>query len=228
MNFKSRKNNYNKNNQQRLIMTKITINRDDIININTTDTELIVELKDNADKSQILLKDISVGETFKIGGEEWIVLEHFKDTTICLRKELLLVKFKFDDTTNNFSKSYINHFLNAHYAQKLLKLVGNNLCVRSVDLTSDDGLKDYGTCKSVYVSLLTCEQYRKYTDIMLKYNPKQWWWLATAYSTPTRGYRECVRAVLSDGTLSDNVCYSDGGGVRPVILLNNLLSVNEV
>ena len=209
-------------------MTKITINRDDIININTTDTELIVELKDNADKSQILLKDISVGETFKIGGEEWIVLEHFKDTTICLRKELLLVKFKFDATTNNFSKSYINHFLNVHYKEKLQRLVGNNLCVHSVDLTSDDGLKDYGTCKSVYVSLLTCEQYRKYTDIMLKYNPKQWWWLATAYSTPTRGYRECVRAVLSDGTLSDNVCYSDGGGVRPVIILNNLLHVDEV
>ena len=184
-------------------------------------------VKDLFDK-KVKLVSVPIGETFKIGDEEWIVLEQFKDTTICLRKELLSVKFKFDDTTNNFSKSYIKHFLNAHYAQKLLKLVGNNLCIHSVDLTSDDGLKDYGTCKSLYVSLLTCEQYRKYTDIMLKYNPKQWWWLATAYSTPTRGYTECVRAVLSDGTLSDNVCYSDGGGVRPVILLNNSLHVDEV
>ena len=208
-------------------MTKITINRDDIININTTDTELIVELKDNADKSQILLKDISVGETFKIGGEEWIVLEHFKDTTICLRKELLLVKFKFDATTNNFSKSYINHFLNVHYKEKLQRLVGNNLCEHIVDLTADDGLKDYGTCKSLYVSLLTCEQYRKYTDIMLKYNPKQWWWLATAHSTPTRVHRALVRCVDCGGALCNDCCGSYSG-VRPVIILNNLLHVDEV
>lgn len=206
-------------------MTKITINRDDIININTTDTELIFKLKDNANKSQILLKDISVGETFKIGDEELIVLEHFKDTTICLRKELLLVKFKFDDKTNNFSKSYINHFLNVHYAQKLLKLVGNNLCVHSVDLTSDDGLKDYGICKSLYVSLLTCEQYRKYTDIMLKYSPKQWWWLATAYSTPTRGYSGLVRCVYDDGTLDNYCCSSSNGGVRPFCILKSCCEV---
>ena len=184
-------------------------------------------VKDLFDK-KVKLASIPVGETFKIGDEEWIVLEHFKDTTICLRKDLLLVKFKFDDTTNNFSKSYINHFLNAHYAQKLLKLVGNNLCVHSVDLTSDDGLKDYGICEQVYVSLLTCEQYRKYTDIMLKYNPKQCWWLATAYSTPTRGYNGLVRVVYDNGALDSYFCNDFYGGVRPFIILNNLLSVNEV
>ena len=180
-------------------------------------------VKDLFDK-KVKLASVPIGETFKIGDEEWIVLEHSGDTTACLRKDLLLVKFKFDDTTNNFSKSYINHFLNVHYKEKLQKLVGNNLCEHTVDLTADDGLKDYKKCKA-YVSLLTCEQYRKYTDIMLKYSPKQWWWLATAYSTPTRGYRECVRAVLSDGTLSDNVCYSDGGGVRPFCILKSCCEV---
>ena len=208
---------------------KITIEVADNEAIKRDGDKIIFEIpvdrvKDLFDK-KVKLASVPVGETFKIGNEEWIVLEHFKDTTICLKKELLLVKFKFDDTTNNFSKSYINHFLNVHYKEKLQRLVGNNLCVHSVDLTSDDGLKDYGICEQVYVSLLTCEQYRKYTDIMLKYNPKQWWWLATAYSTPTRGYSRRVRAVFSDGTLSDNVCYSDGGGVRPFCILKSCCEV---
>lgn len=172
------------------------------------------------------LKNIQVGKTFKIGDEEWIVLEHSGDTTACLRKDLLLVKFKFDDTTNNFSKSYINHFLNVHYKEKLQKLVGNNLCEHTIDLTADDGLKDYKKCKA-YVSLLTCEQYRKYTDIMLKYNPKQWWWLATTYSTPTRGYNALVRCVGDGGALNYSYC-DDDCGVRPFIVLKNTLEVDEV
>ena len=172
------------------------------------------------------LKNIQVGKTFKIGGEEWIVLEQSGDATACLKKDLLPEKIKFDDTTNNFSKSYINHFLNVHYKEKLQKLVGNNLCEHTVDLTADDGLKDYKECKA-YVSLLTCEQYRKYTDIMLKYNPKQWWLTATAYSTPTRGCSELVCYVGNGGMLYSSYC-NDYGGVRPFIVLKNTLEVDEV
>ena len=107
---------------------KITIEVTDNEAVKQDGDKIIFEIpvdrvKDLFDK-KVKLASVPVGETFKIGDEEWIVLEHFRDTAICLRKELLLVKFKFDDTTNNFSKSYINHFLNAHYAQKLLKLVG--------------------------------------------------------------------------------------------------------
>ena len=172
------------------------------------------------------LKNIQIGKTFKIGDEEWIVLEQSGDTTACLKKELLSEKIKFDDTTNNFSKSYINHFLNVHYKEKLQKLFGNYLCEHTVDLTADDGLKDYKKCKA-YVSLLTCELYRKYTDIMLKYNPKQWWWLATAYSTPTRGYNRLVRYVNYSGSLNNYYC-NDCGGIRPFIVLKNTLEVDEV
>lgn len=181
-------------------------------------------VKDLFDR-KVKLASVPVGETFKIGGEEWIVLEQSGDTTAVLKKDLLPDSRKFDSNTNNFAKSEIYSFLNDEYYVRLAALIGtNNICEHTVDLTADDGLKDYKKCKA-YVSLLTCELYRKYTDIMLKYNPKQWWWFATAYSTPTREYRECVRAVLSDGTLSDNVCYSDGGGVRPFCILKSCCEV---
>lgn len=206
---------------------KITIEVTDNEAVKRDGDKIIFEIpidrvKDLFDK-KVKLASVPVGETFKIGGEEWIVLEQSGDTTACLRKDLLLVKFKFDDTTNNFSKSYINHFLNVHYKEKLQKLVGNNLCEHTVDLTADDGLRDYKKCKA-YVSLLTCEQYRKYTDIMLKYNPKQWWWLATAYSTPTRGYSELARYVSNDGALYSDYGKYDGG-VRPFCILKSCCEV---
>ena len=210
---------------------KITIEVTDNEAVKRDGDKIIFEIpvdrvKDLFDK-KVKLASVPIGETFKIGDEEWIVLEQSGDTTAVLKKDLLLVKFKFDDTTNNFSKSYINHFLNMHYKEKLQKLVGNYLCEHTVDLTADDGLKDYKECKA-YVSLLTCEQYRKYTNIMLKYNTKQWWWLATAYSTPTRGYGMLVRFVNCYGTLCNDGYCNDCGGVRPFIVLKNTLEVDEV
>lgn len=207
---------------------KITIEVADNDAVKREGDKIIFEIpvdrvKDLFDK-KVKLASVPVGETFKIDDEEWIVLEQSGDTTACLRKDLLLVKFKFDDTTNNFSKSYINHFLNVYYKEKLQKLVGNYLCEHTVDLTADDGLRDYKKCKA-YVSLLTCEQYRKYTDIMLKYSPKQWWWLATAYSTPTRRYSELVRCVYDDGTLDNYCCSSSNGGVRPFCILKSCCEV---
>ena len=208
---------------------KITIEVADNDVIKRDGDKIIFEIpvgrvKDLFDK-KVKLASIPVGETFKIDDEEWIVLEQSGDTTACLRKDLLLVKFKFNDTTNNFAKSYINQFLNVHYKEKLQKLVGNNLCEHTVDLTADDGLRDYKKCKA-YVSLLTCELYRIYTDIMLKYNTYQWWWLATAYSTPTRGYSGLVRCVDCDGALGNGCCVSNGG-VRPFCILKSCCEVER-
>lgn len=189
------------------------------------DTNKIIDVIIEQNGTQ--LKNIPVGKTFKIGGEEWIVLEHSGDTTACLRKDLLPSRIKFDSATNNFSKSYINHFLNVHYKEKLQRLVGGYLCEHTVDLTADDGLKDYKECKA-YVSLLTCEQYRKYTDIMLKYSPEQWWWLATASSTTTRNSPNIVNYVNSRGVLAVSYSDDDLGCVRPFIILKNTLIVEEV
>lgn len=181
----------------------------------------------NAEKDKVQLKNIPASKTFKIDDEEWIVLEQSGDTTACLKKDLLTESRKFDSNTNNFAKSEIYSFLNDEYYVRLAALIGtNNICEHTVDLTADDGLKDYKKCKA-YVSLLTCEQYRKYTDIMLKYNPKQWWWLVTTYSTPTRGYSELVHCVDYDGSLYSVYC-SSCNSVRPFIVLKNTLEVDEV
>ena len=207
---------------------KITIEVTDSEAVKRDGDKIIFEIpvdrvKDLFDK-KVKLASIPVGETFKIGGEEWIVLEQSGDTTAVLKKDLLPDSRKFDSNTNNFAKSEIYSFLNDKYYVRLAALIGtNNICEHTVDLTADDGLRDYKKCKA-YVSVLTCEQYRKYTDIMLKYKPKKWWWLATAYSTPTRGYSGLVRFVNGNGTLN-YYCCNDIGGVRPFCILKSCCEV---
>ena len=208
---------------------KITIEVTDNEAVKRDGDKIIFEIpvdrvKDLFDK-KVKLASVPVGETFKIGGEEWIVLEQSGDTTAVLKKDLLPDSRKFDSNMNNFAKSEIYSFLNDEYYVRLAALIGaNNICEHTVDLTADDGLRDYKKCKA-YVSLLTCELYRKYTDIMLKYNPKQWWWLVTAYSTPTRGYSELVRFVNCGGTLRNYCCINLSGGVRPFCILKSCCEV---
>jgi hypothetical protein len=212
----------------RKMAKKITIEVADNDVVKRDGDKIIFEIpvdrvKDLFDK-KVKLASIPIGETFKIGDEEWIVLEQSGDTTAVLKKDLLPGSHKFDNNTNNFAKSEIYSFLNDEYYVRLAALIGtNNICEHTVDLTADDGLRDYKKCKA-YVSLLTCELYRKYTDIMLKYNPKQWWWLATAYSTPTRGYNGLLRCVYDDGTLYDHCC-SDDCCVRPFCILKSCCEV---
>lgn len=85
----------------------------------------------------------------------------------------------------------------------------------NVDLTADDGLKNYGGDR-VRVGLITCDEYR-----LLRGNipelPDTWWWTATPDS-PKNFY---VRFVYSDGSLYYGSAYIGNGGVRPLCVLKS-------
>ena len=98
-----------------------------------------------------------------------------------------------------------------------------NIIEHTVDLASDEGSKKYGSVQDK-VSLLTCELFRKYHDILEKYNPGRWWWLATPIAV--EGWEDCVRAVSDFGMLLYYYCYYDDGGVRPFYILNSSISVS--
>lgn len=173
------------------------------------------EVKIVADKPLRQLSDVPAGETFKIGGMEFIVLEHN-----CHGTEVILKDFwktaKFDSNSNHYACSEIRKELTGEFYKKLTALVGaNNILLHEVDLTSDDGRDDYGKVMD-FVSLLTCDMYRKYVRILDKYRPKSWWWLATPYSTKGNGYEYAVRFVYGDGALDGDGCRY-GYGVRPFV-----------
>ena len=90
------------------------------------------------------LAEIAEGETFKIGGYEFIVLEQTGDTTAVILKELYGKKTQFGES-NNFSGSTVDGICEK-FADELAKLIGSDALIEhEVDLTADDGLKDCGT-----------------------------------------------------------------------------------
>jgi hypothetical protein len=160
-----------------------------------------------------MLKNIEIGEDFKVGNLEFVVLEHKEETTAVILKDFWKTA-KFDSSANDYKESEIRKDLNNAFYYELSGAIGtNNIVKHTVDLTADDGRIDYKQCED-YISLLTCDLYRKYVYVLEKYNPESWWWLATAYSTKSNDYTTAVRCVRSFGTLSLVRCYYYNG-VRP-------------
>lgn len=170
------------------------------------------------------LGDILVGGTFKVGDHEFIVLEQRDGCTFALRKDIIC-KMAFG-TTNNFAKSEVRKKLDS-FAAKIEAIVGEgNLIGHVVDLTSDDGLDDYGKC-TAKASLLTAQMYRQYVRIIDNYKLDCWWWLVTAFSTATHEDDEWVKCGSPRGIIgSDDFCSNGDGGVRPFCIFNSSISVS--
>ena len=162
--------------------------------------EQVAEIEKSYAFNQSKLADIAIGDTFKIGDYEFIVLEHSKETTAVILKELLCENERFGNN-NNFSQSHAL-ILCDKFAQKISSLVGkDNIIKHTVDLTANDGLKDYGRI-SCEMSLITTALYRRYVDILDTHKIDAWWWLATAHSTPTHSNSVWVECVSPSGCIS--------------------------
>lgn len=163
---------------------------------------------------------IAPSSVINYGGLDCIVLDVEQDKILVLAKESI-GNMPFDEgNSNNFPKGTLCKYLNGEFIKKL-KANGADtsaLIPTTIDLTSDDGLKDYGeTTQKIF--LLTCDMYRKYRSVIP--NLDDWWWLATAYSTESNGYASRARYVRSDGSLgSDDACSGDSG-VRPAFYLKS-------
>ena len=170
------------------------------------------------------LADIPAGETFKLGNHEFIVLEQTGDTTAILRKDLLPTQRFGSD--NNFKGSDAGKTCNK-FATELTNIIGEgNIVEHTVDLTSDDGLKDYGTIKC-RCSLLTSDLYRRYVDILDKFKPDNWWWLATAHSTKRHENDRWVKCVSPSGFIYYGSYLSNDYGVRPFCILKSTIFVSK-
>ncbi len=169
------------------------------------------------------LADIPVGETFKVGKHEFIVLEHVDGATSVLRKDILC-KMAFGEKNNNYLESEVKTRLEKFYSEISDVVGGENIVKHIVDLTSDDGLKDYGALET-YASLLTADMYRKYVQITDKYKLDCWWWLATPHSTKTHDNDAWVKSVSPRGSII-NVDYYYDFGVRPFCVFVSSISVS--
>lgn len=164
---------------------------------------------------------IAPSSVINYGGLDCIVLDVEQDRILVLAKESI-GNMPFDEgNSNNFPKGTLCKYLNGEFIKKL-KANGADtsaLIPTTIDLTSDDGLKDYGeTTQKIF--LLSCDMYRKYRSVIP--NLDNWWWLATAYSTESNdSYARIARYVRSDGSLRSSGAYNGHYGVRPAFYLKS-------
>lgn len=158
------------------------------------------------------------GSVIMFGGIDCVVLDVHDDKMLVITKEAVCEKAFDENNKNNFNNSTLRTWLNTEFIQ-MLKDGGadvDTLVEFTIDLTSDDGLKDYGISTNK-VALLTCDMYRQFRSVIP--NLDNWWWLATAYSTESNGYGSFARLVSSDGSLYYGSAYTGTRGVRPAFVL---------
>ena len=176
-------------------------------------------------EKKMCLRDVPVGGCVKVGEWEFVVLEHCIDSTPVILKDFLHKRERFGNT-NNYAGSHVDE-LCERFADALVGAVGaENLVEYEVDLTSDDGLKDYGSVRRK-VSLMTADQYRKYVEILDKHKINAWWWLATPWSTPTHNDDWYVKCVAPSGIINFGDFYGNDLGVRPFCIFKSDIFVSQ-
>lgn len=145
---------------------------------------------------KIALKNTARGTAFDYAGQSWILLENDDGRALCLSKDIIETRAFDEGNCNNFAVASSKEYLNGAYLDNLLEDVNgpNAFLTTELDLTTDDGLKDYGTC-TVTIFLLTVDQYRRNRDVIP--NADDWWWLSTAFSTKSNGYESLARLVFA-------------------------------
>lgn len=174
---------------------------------------------------------------FTYGGVEWVVLEHnlLKKAVLVLTADVLKTEsgetryMPFDEENkNDFATSSIRAFLNGDFLEELAAAGADKeaFLPLALDLTSDDGLKDYGIDKAT-IGIYTDQIYRQFRNIIPP--ASDWHWTATPFSTARNGYEHLVRYVNSSGALFNYIAYRGLGGVRPLCVLKSdiLVSFNE-
>ena len=191
------------------------------------------------------LKTLKRGQTFYGAGIQWLVLGHTNSSqglpiVTHIVSTGIVERRAFDEKNrNDLGVSTLLAYLNGEFLERLEDAFGEGAVAEQfIDLTSNDGLKDYGNVKAK-VGLLTEEEYRQHRDILPPLGDEGWWWLATPYSTERAGYPSLVRRVYSGASYSDIVRYVDSDGtlysgsacygnrgVRPALYLKSDISVS--
>lgn len=159
------------------------------------------------------------GRVFTYAGVNWVKLDDLNGGALVLSADSLFRRAFDTDGKNNFAVSSLNRELNGDFLEALCRegAKKEDFVPLVLDLTSDDGMKDYGVT-SAMIGLLTCEQFRKYRALIPNLNAEDWWWLLTPDSCLPQ-YGHLVRNVSTDGTLGVADACGGGGGVRPLCIL---------
>lgn len=162
-------------------------------------------------------------QEFTMGGIAWTVIQTGADWVKCITSDCVEERAFDEGNKNDFAASSLRAYLNGEFLRRLIKAGAPEEMFEyfNIDLTADDGLKDYGGDR-VRIGLITCEEYR-----LLRGNipalPDRWWWTAT----PDSPINSFVRNVISGGSLSSYYACDGYYGVRPLCNLKSEILVSD-
>lgn len=123
-------------------------------------------------------------------------------------------------SSNNYAESDLKKAVDEWLEDMDKKGLDNEkLITREINLTTMDGSGRYGKL-SVKAAPLTLDEARKYADIIP--NAKQWCWLATGWSSPSKSDGDFALCVYSNGGWSPYNC-SSSSGIRPALKVPSIL-----
>lgn len=170
-------------------------------------------------------------QEFTMGGIAWTVIQSYPpiiasvtgvDWVKCIASDCVEERAFDEGNKNDFAASSLRAYLNGEFLRRLIKAGAPEEMFEyfNIDLTADDGLKNYGGDR-VRIGLITCEEYR-----LLRGNipalPDRWWWTAT----PDSPINSFVRGAYSDGSLYYVSACNGRGGVRPLCNLKSEILVS--
>lgn len=186
--------------------------------------ELVKQLEQAEKENKVELSSLNPRETFKIGENDFVVLEQYSNTTKVISKNFMAEDVVFDDNTRNYAESNLKEVIEKDIQPIIESEIGeDNIIEHSVDLVSVDMQREFQNynCK---VRPITFDEARKYNDLLPNDNLDDWWWTCTPWSTSERGWNRSISVVSSSGRFNYNSC--DGyRGVRPVCILKSNIFV---
>lgn len=177
---------------------------------------------------KVELQTLNAGDTFKVAGYEWIVLNQFKvlKTCFCIMKDFLGDTKPFDTYCNRWEPSRLRHDLkyieceiedNCHH--DVLQYMERNLMALDGTMANEISIDK--------VSLLTLDEYRLYREYLeypTKFPGHIEWVLLTAVSEENRS---AICAVDTCGVVKQCYC-AESFNIRPVCTFRSDVLVERV
>lgn len=166
------------------------------------------------------INEIKAGDHFEYKDIEWVCLDVGNGTAFAVTAKIIATmpfNDEYEDGCNNWRTSSLRKWLNGEFLDK--NFDKGALLTNFSTLTADNGDDKYGVVED-YVTLIDCDQYRKYRKFMPKYD--NWVWTLTPRSC---GNAYKVRYIYSSRELGSGYAHSIRG-VAPACLFSlNYLSL---
>lgn len=179
----------------------------------------------------LALAQVRRGERFTLDGVEFVKLEDDLDATFAVAADTLpeCCQFEDDDAEREDHNNYAGSLLSKTVERWLRDkhpAIFSAVVERPIDLTTMDGMTDYGKPLAV-VRALTIDEYRKHRSILpLTSKP---YWLATGWTTNSSPYSNGFNAyclIVTDGTVGGGDVYSAYFAPRPALYLKSSILVS--